>query len=239
MRSSAIWCQRIRLPVSAPISLREEFVMKTSTAASLMVLAGVMTACGTPSAQNGAPVAAAHPTDARPAPPAARVVELPSGSVIPVRLDRALSTVRNRPGDTFEAILDEPIVVDSLEVLPRGTKFTGHVTTSQASGRLKGRAVLSLTLDAFEANGRNYPIRTSLKTRTTEAHKKRNLEIIGGGTGLGALVGGLTGGGKGAGIGAAVGAGAGTGVAAATGKKEVEIPAETLFQFSLKSPVKI
>jgi len=53
------------------------------------------------------------------------------------------------------------------------------------------------------------------------------------------LIGGLTGGGKGAGIGAAVGAGAGTGAAAATGKKDVEIPAETLFQFSLKGPVKI
>jgi hypothetical protein len=225
--------------VSVPISLREVFVMKTSTAGSLMVLSVVMTACGTPSVQNAAGVAPAHATDARPPTPAAREVELPSGSVIPVRLDRALSTVRNRPGDTFEAILDEPIVVDGLEVLPRGTKFAGHVTTSQASGRLKGRAVLSLTLDAFETNGHHYPIRTSLKTRTSEAHKRRNVEIIGGGAGLGALIGGLTGGGKGAGIGAAVGAGAGTGVAAASGKKDVEIPAETLFQFSLKNPIKI
>jgi hypothetical protein len=104
---------------------------------------------------------------------------------------------------------------------------------------LKGRAVLGITLDAFDTSGRHYPIRTSLKRKTTDAHKTRNIEIIGGGTGLGALIGGLTGGGKGAGIGAAVGAGAGTGVAAATGKKEVEIPAETLFQFALKSPVKI
>jgi len=204
-----------------------------------MVLAALMAACGTPSARTAAPAESTHASDARAAEPAARGVELPSGAIISVRLDRALSTVRNRAGDPFGAILEAPIAVDGAEILPQGTKFTGHVTASQASGRLKGRAVLSLTLDAFDANGRHYPIHTSLKTRTTEAHKKRNLEIIGGGTGLGALVGGLTGGGKGAGIGAAVGAGAGTGVAAATGKRDVEIPAETLFQFSLKSAVKI
>jgi hypothetical protein len=49
----------------------------------------------------------------------------------------------------------------------------------------------------------------------------------------------LTGGAKGAGIGAAVGAGAGTAAAAATGKKDLEIPAETRLQFSLKESVKI
>jgi hypothetical protein len=53
------------------------------------------------------------------------------------------------------------------------------------------------------------------------------------------LIGGIAGGGKGAAIGAAVGAGAGTGAAAATGKKDIEIPAETLFRFSLKSAVTI
>jgi len=40
-------------------------------------------------------------------------------------------------------------------------------------------------------------------------------------------------------IGAAVGAGAGTGAAAATGKKNIEVPAETLFRFSLKAAVTI
>jgi hypothetical protein len=177
--------------------------------------------------------------DAGPAKPATREVELPSGAVVAVRLDRALSTVRNRAGDTFEATLDEPVVVDGKEVLPQGTKFTGHVTSSKASGRLKGRGVLGMTLDAFDLNGQHYPIATSPHARTTEGHKKRNVEVIGSGTGLGALIGGLAAGGKGAGVGAAVGAAAGTGVAATTGKKDVQVPAETLFRFSLKRSVKI
>jgi hypothetical protein len=171
--------------------------------------------------------------------PAGREVELPSGTILAVRLERALSTARNRTGDTFEAILDEPVAIHGVEVLPRGTKFTGHVTTAKASGRLEGRGVLGITLDAFDINQQHYPVATSLDSRTTEAHKKRNIEVIGGGTGLGALIGGVAGGGKGAAIGAAVGAAGGTGAAAATGKKEVEVPAETLFKFSLKSSVRI
>jgi len=213
--------------------------MKAVIAGSMMFLAVAIAACGSPSPQNAGAAGATNAPDAEPATPATREVELPSGAIVAVRLDRALSTVRNRAGDTFEASLDEPVVVDGMEILPQGTKFTGHVTTSDASGRLEGRAVLGMTLDAFDTNGHHYPITTSLKRRTTEAHKKRNIVVIGGGAGLGALIGGLTGGGKGAGIGAAVGAAAGTGAAAATGKKDVEVPAGTLFQFSVKSPVKI
>jgi hypothetical protein len=205
----------------------------------MIVLALAIAACGNRSTQNTAAAGATKAADALPATPAARQVEFPSGAIVAVRLDRALSTVRNRAGDTFDAILDDPVVVDGTEILPRGTKFSGHVTISEASGRLKGRAVLGMTLDAFDTNGHRYPITTSVKTKTTEAHKKRNIEVIGGGTGIGALVGGLTGGGKGAGIGAAVGGAVGTGVAAATGRKDVDVPAETLVQFSLKSPVKM
>src|SRR5262245_34352787 len=142
-------------------------------------------------------------------------VELPSGSVIKVRVQRALSTVRDRAGDTFDAILDEPVVVDGSEILARGTRFTGHVTTSKSSGRLEGRAVLSATLDSFETDGRQHSITTSSAQRTSEAHKKRNVEFIGGGAGGGAPVGGVAGGGKSGGGRAAGGAGGGTATAAA------------------------
>ncbi len=215
--------------------------MRRLAAMSILMtyLAVAAAAYGSPSTLRAASTAAPNATDARPSTAARRGVELPSGTIVAVRVDRALSTVRNRAGDRFVAILDRPVLVDGVEILPKGTKFTGHVTTSAASGRLQGRAMLQITLDAFDTNGHHYPIRTSLNGRTSDAHKKRNVEIIGGGAGAGALIGGLTGGGKGAAIGAAAGAGAGTGVAAATGKKEVEIPAETLFRFSLKGAVKI
>lgn len=211
-----------------------------ATCSSTILLALTLGAWGcapAPEAAAQKPDAAARKPDA--AARAARNVDLPSGTVFAVRLSQALSTERNNAGDTFAAILDEPVVVGGGDVIAKGTRFTGHVTTADTSGRLKGRGVLGITLDAFDVNGHTYPIATSLDTRTTEAHKKGNIELIGGGAGIGALIGGLTGGGKGAAIGAGIGAGAGTGVAAATGEKNVEVPAETLFQFSLTSPITV
>jgi hypothetical protein len=63
--------------------------------------------------------------------------------------------------------------------------------------------------------------------------------LIGGGSGLGALIGGLAGGGRGALIGAGAGAGAGAAGAAFTGKKQVSIPAETVLTFRLDEGVEL
>jgi hypothetical protein len=168
-----------------------------------------------------------------------RQVELAAGTTVAVRTAHALSTVSNRAHDPFIATLDEPVVLNDVEVLPRGTQFTGHVTSSEASGHMEGRAELGITLDAFEVKGERYPVETSVNTRVSAGHKKRNTTAIAGGAGVGALIGGIAGGGKGAAIGAAVGAGAGTGAAAATGKQNIEIPAETRVRFTLKDAVTI
>lgn len=136
-------------------------------------------------------------------------------------------------------MLDSPVTLDGRDVLARGTRFTGHVTRSERSGRLKGRAELGITLDAVDLGGRRYPIDTSVSTRSSAAHTRRNVEFIGGGTGVGALLGGLTGGRKGVAIGAAVGAGAGTGAAAATGTMNVDVPADQLYRFSLQESVRL
>jgi len=61
--------------------------------------------------------------------------------------------------------------------------------------------------------------------------------MIGGGTGIGAVIGGLAGGGKGALIGGLAGAGAGTAASAYTGNKDVVIPSESAVTFTLTAPV--
>lgn len=209
-----------------------------------LVLAGcTKTNAPVPEAQApGDPAAAVAQTDARPdlkSESARNEIVIPRGTAVRVRIDETLDTRRNRTGDLFRASLAEPIVVDGRTVVPRGTRFTGHVTESEASGRLKGRALLAVTLDSFELAGKDYRVDTGSVDRVSAAHKKRNLELIGGGAGLGALIGGLAGGGKGAVIGAGAGAGAGTAGAAATGKKEVAIAAESLLSFPLRAPVVI
>jgi hypothetical protein len=164
---------------------------------------------------------------------------IPSGTPVHVRVDESIDTRRNRAGDQFSATLSEPIQVDGRTMVPAGTEFSGHVTTAAASGRLKGRAFLGLRLDSFRLNGREYPVQTSSVQRVSASHKKRNALLIGGGAGLGAALGALAGGGKGALIGAGAGAGAGTAGAAATGKRQVGIGAETPLRFTLRSSVEM
>jgi hypothetical protein len=172
------------------------------------------------------------------APPRAQVV-VPNGTSLHVRVDSSIDTRRNRAGDHFSATLAEPIEVEGRTVVPAGTEFTGHVTNAGASGRLKGRAALGLKLDAFRLNGREYPIQTTSVDRVSAAHKKRNSILIGGGTGLGAALGAIAGGPKGALIGAGAGAAAGTAGAAVTGKRQLEIRAETPLRFTLRAAVEM
>src|SRR5689334_11278760 len=89
----------------------------------------------------------------------------PPGTAIRVRLDETMDTRHNRPGDAFTATLAEPVGWHEKTLLPKGTTFQGHVARSAESGRLKGRAVLPLTLDSFELNGKTYKIDTSVDSR--------------------------------------------------------------------------
>ena len=193
------------------------------------------TATGDQSADRKAALAPAS-DDSR---PAVAAVTIPRGTPIHVRLDETIDAKRTRPGSEFSATLAEPVAWHEKTLLPRGTAFRGHVSRSGESGRLKGRAVLALTLDSFELNGKTYKIDTSVDSRASQGHKKRNGLLIGGGAGLGAAIGALAGGGKGALIGAGAGAAAGTGGAAATGKQDVAFPAETRLTFALREPVSL
>ena len=189
-----------------------------------------------PAATDPAEPVAAPPAETAKARP---VAVIPNGTPLHVRMDMAVDTRRNRAGDSFSATLSQPVERDGRVLIPAGTVFHGHVTSASASGRLKGRAQLGLALDSFRLNGRQYRVTTTSVDRVSEAHKKRNGFLIGGGAGLGAALGAIAGGGKGALIGAGAGAGAGTAGAALTGKKEVGIGAETPLRFTLRSAVEL
>jgi len=177
------------------------------------------------------------------APPAAPAVApaptIPAGTRFRVRLSQALDTKYCRAGQSFTAVLDEPIVLGDRVIVPRGAWVRGHITESKPSGRLKGRALLAIRLDSVRVDGASYAITTSLDARVSRSHKRRNLAIIGGSAGAGAGIGVAAGGGVGAAVGAVVGAGAGTVGAVFTGRKQVVLPAETELLFSLKAPLTV
>ena len=197
---------------------------------------GYAEAAGDPGARSR--VVSAEPTDARVARPGVGYADdIPSGTIVHVRLLDTLDTKRNRAGDRFTATLDEPLVSGDRVIVPKGTAFQGHIVQARRSGRFKGRAAMALSLDSFELNGATYGLDTNRSARASAGHKKRNWLWIGGGSGGGAAIGAIAGGGAGALIGAGAGAAAGTAGAAITGKRDVTIPVETRLAFTLRSPV--
>jgi hypothetical protein len=160
---------------------------------------------------------------------------VPAGTPLKVRLTTGLSSAKNSGGDTFEGTLENDVVVGDTVVFSKGTDVEGKVTHAVESGRLKERAELWVTLTEVDGN----EVKTSTVGRKEGSKTKRDILIIGGSSGAGALIGGLAGGGKGAAIGAGVGAGGGTAAAALTGKRDIVFPPETVLRFVLKEDTKV
>jgi hypothetical protein len=159
----------------------------------------------------------------------ARAATIPAGSHATVRLNTSLSSATAHKEQAWSGTLTSDIMAHGKTLARAGDRVKGKVTFVNPSGRLHKPGELSLRLVSI--NGQS--VYSSRVTRKGKSHTKSNATKIGGGAGAGALIGGLAGGGKGAAIGAVAGAGAGTGVAAATGKQEVTIPAESVLTFTI------
>jgi hypothetical protein len=166
-------------------------------------------------------------------------ITIPEGTQFEVTIDETLTSKANHAGDSFVASLSRPVMADGTTIIPAGAHATGRVVDAKESGRLHVPARLSVALSSVEVDGKSYDIETNTIGEMGKNHNKRNLAFIGGGAAGGALIGGLAGGGVGALIGSGIGAGAGTAGAAATGKKDISLPAETRLKFRLARSVTV
>jgi hypothetical protein len=166
-------------------------------------------------------------------------ISVPAGTELQVRLNESLSTNRDVSGDSFQATVAEPVVIEGKTVIPKDAPVKGRIVSVRESGRLTGVARMRLELKSVEINGSEYELNTSNYSRHGGNHRKRNWGFIGGGAGGGALIGALAAGGKGAAIGGPIGAGAGIAAATLTGKKDFVLPAESLLTFELVQPLRV
>ncbi len=221
---------------------RAEASSEPAPAASPVAAAFVQPA---PAPVQPAPAPAAQPvqvqtvaqtTPAPSAPPPPATVEVPSGTVITVRMIDSVDSSVNRAGEEFAASLEAPVVVGDKVVIQRGADARVRLNKVASAGHVQGRSELQLELVSITANGTTYNVTSGYYEQHGGSRGKRTAATVGGGAGLGALIGAIAGGGKGAAIGAGIGAGAGGVATAATKGQQVKVPSETKLDFTLKSP---
>jgi hypothetical protein len=188
-----------------------------------------------------APAPAPAPAAAAQAPAAAaapKPVTVPAGTMLNVRLTQGIDVDASKAGQTFKAIVDDPVMIGGSVVIPRGASAVVQAVQVQQSGKMKGSDKISLKLNSIGFGGMVHEVATSYVETKGGGEGKKTARKVGGGAGLGAIVGGIAGGGSGAAIGAAVGGVAG-GAIAAGGEEHLQLPAETRLQFQLSAAVNI
>src|SRR5262245_25021055 len=167
--------------------------------------------------------------------PARRDFFVPDGVMLSARLNQPLSTKYTREGERFTLNVVEPGQY-------RGAVIEGVVARSNRSGRVSGRADMTLDFERIRTrDGRSYNfagtienvslpsgerVRVDREGNVKEDDSQTSRTVTRGAIGgaIGALIGAIAGGGKGAAIGAAVGVGAGAGSVFIEGRDDLELP---------------
>ena len=165
-----------------------------------------------------------------------RVVPLvPVGTDLKIRINDTLSSKDSRIGDRFTATVIDPDRFDEA-------KLSGHISSIQKSGKIKGRTSMNLAFDRIELSDGRKGVLHGYVTRVygndagkadneggVESGSRTNQTVKRAGIAatVGAIVGGIAGGGKGAAIGLIVGGAGGAGSLAIKGSKELKIESGT------------
>ena len=86
---------------------------------------------------------------------------LPAGTLLTVRLKSPISAENLDTQSSFEAVVDQAVVVDGNQLLPPGTIVSGRVESARASHLKRNRGYLRLTLESIHFAGTNVPLQTS------------------------------------------------------------------------------
>ena len=142
--------------------------------AILIVLMGLYSACTRPPVDDAAtsPGSQKLPFDRQPresgiSPSQALIpyaTRLPEGTSISVRLQNSLSSGTSHTGDTFGAILVQPLEVDGATLVAKGSSAAGRVLEAKpasSAGGLPEDGYLRLVLVSLNVGGHNVTIETS------------------------------------------------------------------------------
>jgi hypothetical protein len=86
---------------------------------------------------------------------------LPAGTLLTVRLDKSISADAPEGSGTFAAIVDEPIVIDGVTLIPRGAIAAGRVESARTSAMKRDRGYVRLTLATIDIGGQDFRVQTA------------------------------------------------------------------------------
>ena len=140
-----------------------------------------------------------------------RLVTVPVGTVVPLRMDTFLSSNSSHVADRFTATVFRPMLADGLVMVPEGAKVEGHVTAINPGERGRGPGAIAVTFDRIVfPSGNSIPIDATLTTLNEEGRRRieqdvrfqasgqarRAVVFLGPGTGTGLIIGVAGGGGE-------------------------------------------
>jgi len=169
----------------------------------------------------------------------AQTINVPSGTVIELRMETGLSSGSSRVNDAFRATVTRSVWFDGRIAVPRDSRVEGRVTVVQPAAPRSKSGVIGVSFTQITIDGRRYAINGALTSLRADERRQildqegiveggssagRNTVFIGGGAGAGAAIGAMAGGGKGAGIGALAGGGLGILGALFANGNEAQVP---------------
>ena len=104
-------------------------------------------------------------------------VTLDAGTVLSVTLENSVASNMNRVEDRVRGRLSQPVVVDNMPVLPRGSLVDGVVSDVRRSGQVVGLARLEVNFDTLVVEGTTYNIATSSLARVAPGTKATEPEL--------------------------------------------------------------
>ena len=203
---------------------------------------------GSPASQATAPPAASPQKN----PPA--MVEVPSGTHIPLILHNGISTRGSQRGDPIYCETLFPVMVEGHVVIPAGSYLSGEITESKRPGRVKGRGEIAIKFttlilpNSYEVDLNASPGgsagtgggETTDKEGKIKGDSSKGSDVgtvvttTGAGAGIGAVA---TQSSKGAAIGAGVGAAAGLAAVLLSRGPEAELPRGSTIEAVLSRPL--
>jgi hypothetical protein len=158
-------------------------------------------------------------------------ITVPSGTRLVIRTSEAIDSRRHQAGHRFRGQLESALVIDGVTAAGRGTMVHGRIVQARQAGRVAGSSEMAIEFTDIMVDDQLFEIRTSGLKAQTGNEAGRTV----GRTARAAAIGGLIGGSSGARTGAKVGVGA----SILTGGSSINIPAGTIVETNLSSPVNL